>query len=601
MGDPDKALAYYSSAIESLRKMKHLDYRHLPWLYMTQWNMTWAYLGKGDMENSFASAYKVKDIASAYNLPTSYQNAPFSQLLTLHVAFGKLKETQALLDANPHLFSFFLSHDYEHAFYGLKADLFNKAGQVDSADKYYRLSIATVGKSVHFWTPGKHLKYGHFLLKEERLPEAIAQLEIAKSKSVEFQNLQDLVTSYKALDSAYFSSGNIWKAYQHKRLYHRLNDSLQQLSKDKEVALLEVQNEQKKLDQAQLERQAQREYRNRIRTYSLLSGLGVLLLFSGILYRNNRKKKRTNTLLKQQKEKTEQALHELKVTQAQLVQKEKMASLGELTAGIAHEIQNPLNFVNNFSDVNTELVVELKEALSSGNKVEAISIAGYIQDNEQKINLHGKRADAIVKGMLQHARSFTGRKQLTVVNALAEEYLRLAYHGIKAQDKDFTCTLITTYDQNLEKVEVVPQELGRVLLNLFNNAFYAVQQKQKQRQVQVGFDEAVYKPIVNVSTSQQEDRVEIRMRDNGTGMPKSVESKVFHPFFTTKPSGQGTGLGLSIFYDIITKGHGGEMRVASEEGEWAEFTISIPYTPTSKELLTASTAPLPLEDTYPQP
>jgi ligand-binding sensor domain-containing protein/signal transduction histidine kinase len=278
----------------------------------------------------------------------------------------------------------------------------------------------------------------------------------------------------------------------------------------------------------------------------------------------------------------ERAYHELKQTQAQLVQKEKMASLGELTAGIAHEIQNPLNFVNNFSEVNTELVLELKEALSAGKKAEAISIAGHIQDNEHKIKLHGKRADAIVKGMLQHARASTGEKHLTDVNALIEEYLRLAYHGIKAQSKSFACTLDTSFDHNLEKVKVVPQELGRVLLNLFNNAFYAVQQKQKQRLVQAGVDEEAYKPTVSVSTRQLESRVVIWVRDNGTGMPESVKSRIFQPFFTTKPTGQGTGLGLSLSYDIITKGHGGEMTVTSEEGECTEFVISLPHVPVAE-------------------
>ena len=271
-----------------------------------------------------------------------------------------------------------------------------------------------------------------------------------------------------------------------------------------------------------------------------------------------------------------------------------MASLGELTAGIAHEIQNPLNFVNNFSDVNTELVVELKEALSAGNKAEAISIAAYIQDNEQKINVHGKRADAIVKGMLQHARISTGEKQLTDVNALVDESLRLSYYGKRAKDKDFTCTLLTSYDQNLEKVEVVPQELGRVLLNLFNNAFYAVQQKQKQ-----GSPE--YEPKVKVSTGHQSGIAEIRVLDNGFGIPDSLKNKVFQPFFTTKPAGQGTGLGLSLSYDIITKGHGGELRVASEEGEWAEFIVTLPNMPLPEELPVASTTPLPLADAFPQP
>ena len=268
----------------------------------------------------------------------------------------------------------------------------------------------------------------------------------------------------------------------------------------------------------------------------------------------------------------EKAYNELQLTQHQLVQQEKMASLGELVAGIAHEIQNPLNFVKNFSDVNTELIEELKHELAEGHHEEAISIAAYIKENEQKIHLHSKRADAIVKGMLQHSRVSTGERQYIDLIALADEYLQLAYYGIRARDKNFTCVLDTAYDQKLGKVSVMPQELSRVLLNLFNNAFYAVQQKQK-----LGI--AGYKPTVRVSIGSHNRKVEIRVRDNGTGIPKTLMDKIFQPFFTTKPSGQGTGLGLSISYDIITKGHRGELKVASKEGEWTEFTIILPYTP----------------------
>ncbi len=267
----------------------------------------------------------------------------------------------------------------------------------------------------------------------------------------------------------------------------------------------------------------------------------------------------------------EKAYTELKATQQQLIQKEKMASLGELTAGIAHEIQNPLNFVNNFSEVSTELLDELAEELTKGDTKEALNIAGDIKENLKKINHHGKRADNIVKGMLQHSRTSTGEKQLADINALAEEYLRLSYHGLRAKNKDFNANLVTDFDRNISKVEVVPQELGRVLLNLFNNAFYATQQKKSQLNGQ-------YQPEVKISTSQQDGKLEIRIRDNGTGIPISVKNKIFQPFFTTKPTGQGTGLGLSLSYDIITKGYGGELAVKTEEGEYTEFIINLPQT-----------------------
>jgi signal transduction histidine kinase len=245
-----------------------------------------------------------------------------------------------------------------------------------------------------------------------------------------------------------------------------------------------------------------------------------------------------------------------------------MASLGELTAGIAHEIQNPLNFVNNFSDVNTELLDEMKTELKAGNNEKAIAIANDIADNEQKINHHGKRADAIVKGMLQHSRSSSGQKELTNINTLADEYLRLAYYGMRAKDNFFNVNIKTDFDESIERIKIIPQDIGRVILNLITNAFYAVNEKKKQQAD--GFE-----PIVTVSTKRLEGKVEIRVEDNGNGIPQKVLDKIFQPFFTTKPTGQGTGLGLSLSYDIV-KAHGGEIKVETKEGEWTEFIVSLP-------------------------
>jgi signal transduction histidine kinase len=259
-------------------------------------------------------------------------------------------------------------------------------------------------------------------------------------------------------------------------------------------------------------------------------------------------------------------LTRLQATQIQLIQQEKMASLGELTAGIAHEIQNPLNFVNNFSEVSQELCGEIEGEAKAGNIKEILSITADLKQNLEKIYHHGRRADSIVKGMLEHSRASSGEKQLTDINALAEEYLNLSYHGIRAKDKDFNANLITDFDTTIGKVEVVPQELGRVLLNLFNNAFYAVSQKKQQLNGQ-------YQPQVIVSTKATGDKIEILVRDNGTGIPESVQQKIFQPFFTTKPTGEGTGLGLSLSYDIITKGHSGELKLETKEGEFAEFII----------------------------
>jgi len=292
-----------------------------------------------------------------------------------------------------------------------------------------------------------------------------------------------------------------------------------------------------------------------------------VLLF--VLYRNNKSKQKVNALLQKQKEKVETTLTKLKAAQSQLIQAEKMASLGELTAGIAHEIQNPLNFVNNFSEVSNELIDEMEEELVKGNISEARTIASDIRQNLEKINHHGKRADAIVKGMLQHSRSSNGTKEPTNINALADEYLRLAYHGLRARDKSFNVSLKTDFDENVGKIDIIPQDIGRVILNLITNAFYAV--AEKKQQILSGYD-----PTVTVSTHRSDGIVEIKVSDNGNGIPQKVLEKIYQPFFTTKPSGQGTGLGLSMSYEIVTKSHGGELKVDTKEGEGADFTIVLP-------------------------
>ena len=269
-----------------------------------------------------------------------------------------------------------------------------------------------------------------------------------------------------------------------------------------------------------------------------------------------------------QTEELRNTLTNLQSTQAQLIQSEKMASLGELTAGIAHEIQNPLNFVNNFSEVNKELIAELNEEIEKGNYSEVKEIAKDVSENEEKINHHGKRADAIVKGMLQHSRSSSGIKEPTNINKLADEYFRLAYHGLRAKDKSFNATLKTDYDESIGNINLIPQDIGRVILNLIINAFYAVDERKKS-----GVEN--YEPTVAVSTKKLIDKTEISVTDNGHGIPQKVIDKIFQPFFTTKPTGQGTGLGLSLSYDIV-KAHGGEIRVESKEGEGSEFIIQLP-------------------------
>lgn len=292
-----------------------------------------------------------------------------------------------------------------------------------------------------------------------------------------------------------------------------------------------------------------------------------------------REKEKNEMMARQQQELEEQvekrttelkqSLDDLRNTQQQLIQAEKMASLGELTAGIAHEIQNPLNFVNNFSEVNNELIDEMKEELNTGNYQDAIAVAESVRQNNEKISHHGKRADSIVKGMLQHSRNSSGQKELADINMLVDECMRLSYHGLRAKDKTFNAKTETDFDSSLPKINIAPQDIGRVVLNLFTNAFYSVMQKKKQ----LGDS---FEPIVTAKTSKVPTGITISIRDNGTGIPQKVIDKIYQPFFTTKPVGEGTGLGLSMSYDIITKGHNGELKADTKEGEYAEFTIYLP-------------------------
>ena len=356
------------------------------------------------------------------------------------------------------------------------------------------------------------------------------------------------------------------------------NDSLynQQRIKQLESVNFAEQGRRRRIEEKQA------RFESQVRQVALLSGLAVLLVLSLILWRNNRRQRQANALLstlnkqvgQQKDELTHQrddlsrTLADLRTTQSQLIQSEKMASLGALTAGIAHEIQNPLNFVNNFSEVSAELVDELVDELDKGDPAEARAIASDLSQNLQKIALHGQRAASIVKGMLEHARTSTGERQPTDLNDLADECLRLSYHGLRAKDNAFTCALVTDFDPALVEIEVVAQDIGRVLLNLFNNAFYAVAQKQKQSL-------PGYLPSVSLRTQHTEEHVEIRVRDNGMGVPEAVKGKIFQPFFTTKPPGEGTGLGLSLAYDIITKGHGGELKMETQQGAFTEFVITL--------------------------
>ena len=368
-------------------------------------------------------------------------------------------------------------------------------------------------------------------------------------------------------------------AFHYLQLNRTMKDSLFNVEQVKKVHTLKF-NEQQRQQTIEIERI---EFQNRIKFFFVIFASTIFLISALVLWRNNIQKHKANLLLQQQKEKVESTLMELKSAQAQLIQSEKMASLGELTAGIAHEIQNPLNFVNNFSEISHELLVEMKEELAKGNYEEVEVLTNDVMQNLEKILFHGKRADGIVKGMLQHSRSSSGIKELTELNVLADEYLRLAYHGLRAKDKSFNAILKTDFDESIGPVKVVPQDIGRVILNLITNAFYAVSEKNASAGSAIGastgsvIGSAIgqYEPTVSVSTKKVDDKVWISVKDNGNGIPQNILDKIFQPFFTTKPTGHGTGLGLSMSYDIV-KAHGGALKVETKEGEGSEFIIVLP-------------------------
>jgi signal transduction histidine kinase len=426
------------------------------------------------------------------------------------------------------------------------------------AKKYYRLSIITNIETESPDFEGMGFQALADISKKEGNVDSA--LYFSRQALNIYQNINDtlgLIAAYASLSSTLDASHQTDSAYQYLKKAITLKDALNKEGRIKSFQLAGF-NEQLKLEEQKAE---QLRTITKTRTYIFVAGIAVLLFMSGIFYRNYTRQRKDRAII-------ENAYANLKATQSQLIQSEKMASLGELTAGIAHEIQNPLNFVNNFSEVNKELIAEMREEIAKGNYDEVNALAKDVEGNEEKISHHGKRADAIVKGMLQHSRSSNGVKEPTDINALADEYLRLAYHGLRAKDKSFNAKFETALDKSVGKINIIPQDIGRVLVNLINNAFYAVTEKAKQYI-------SGYEPTVTVSTKKTGDKVLISVKDNGNGIPQKVLDKIFQPFFTTKPTGQGTGLGLSLSYDVI-KAHGGEIKVNTREGEFTEFVVHLP-------------------------
>ena len=442
---------------------------------------------------------------------------------------------------------------------------------------------------------------GAILKMQSKYSEAIPYFE----KAFRFLTDADLYGAevgkdYSNLSECYEKTGNYRQSLAAYKLSSKITDSIRNKDNIRKATELTLNYEFAKKQQiAKIEQEKKDAITKRIKNqqYFIITALGIVVLAVLIIvfiqFRNNKQKQKANFLLERQKLKVENTLSELKSTQAQLIQSEKMASLGELTAGIAHEIQNPLNFVNNFSELNKELLTEMKDEMDKGDIAQARMIASDVIDNEEKITHHGKRADAIVKNMLQHSRSSSRQKELTDINLLADEYLRLSYHGLRAKDNSFNAIIKRDFDENIGTVNIIPQDIGRVLLNLYNNAFYACAERSRsatgERQRVEGVE---YVPRVKVVTQKLNDKIELTVTDNGNGIPQKIIDKIFQPFFTTKPTGEGIGLGLSLSYDII-KAHGGDIfvRTSSEKTEagldearagttdkGTEFTIHLPVT-----------------------
>ena len=538
MKDYKKVLYYARKMLPVIQTISFPEQINTMFLMVSNFAMAESYYNLSMLDSSLAYATKNyrSDSSWPYRINSAYVNNILGDIYTKKTEYIKaLSHYRASLVYSLPAGSF---HVASLSYKGISM-LFQKNGNIDSSLFYAKLAMRTLQENlidVKSW--GENVN-GYLV----EITPLIAALYKAKNKP----------------DSA----------YKYLQLSVDLRDTLYNTERIRQFQTLSFNESVKEQQQLQREQEMRQLYKTRIKIYGLIAGLIIVLIIALLLYRNNTQKQKVNLSLEQQKIKVEKTLEELKRTQAQLIQSEKMASLGELTAGIAHEIQNPLNFVNNFSEVNTELVEEMEEEIEKGNLDDVKTLAKAIKENEEKINHHGKRADAIVKGMLHHSRTSDGQKELTDINALTDEYLRLAYHGLRAKDKSFNALIETDFDLRISKINIIPQDIGRAILNLITNAFYAVNEKKKH-------EGENYEPTVLVSTKKLKDGVEISIKDNGNGIPQKVIDKIFQPFFTTKPTGQGTGLGLSLSYDIV-KAHGGELRVETKDGEGATFIVEIPF------------------------
>ena len=574
LGDYSDAIEYYLQSNKLCEKFKYTSQLQLNYL-----NISETYSDAGDHANAIAYAYKGKtiiDTAMAKDTAVIWRKMlTWTYIGEAYEKFGQLDSAFLYLQNARAVDSIYFGK--QNGFITLHlAGAYAKKNQLADATKYYGETI--INSTIHGYNSDLMDAcngLANLLNRNGQTDSAIfyTNQTILIGKSTAYPLA--ILNAATLLSDIYKSRHNLDSAVKYMGLTILIKDSLFNREKVRQVQEVSFSEQLHQQELQQEIKQTELQYRNRLNIYILAAGLLVLTIVAGGLWRRNVYRKKSFALLQKQKQeidiqraKVENALEDLRNTQAQLIQSEKMASLGELTAGIAHEIQNPLNFVNNFSDVNAELIGEAEQEIDKGNVSEAKTILNNIKENEQKINHHGKRADAIVKGMLQHSRTGSATKEPTDINRLADEYLRLAYQGFRARDKSFNATFTTEFDNSIGKVNVVPQEIGRVILNLINNAFYAVIERARP-------GVPGYEPTVIVGTRKLQDRIEISIKDNGSGISDSIKEKIFQPFFTTRPTGQGTGLGLSLAYDIV-KAHGGEIKVETKEGEGSEFIVKLP-------------------------
>jgi two-component system, NtrC family, sensor kinase len=605
-GEFDSAFTYYNAALALATKIDHKAampalLNNIGILYVQQGNYPSALTNyfkalklAEQLNNAFVHGATLNNIAEIYFIQGKFADAEQNYLKLLELArqngdsaavvlgFRNLAETllaqgftdSALGSTNTalRLASEINDAEMKESSLRMAAIVYTAMDSLGKAVKCYRQAAdlaVEIGQNSALCQSLLGLANAHLLLNEPQLAMPYAKQGLAMA--AQMGQVQLMRDANEVLAKLYEADGNTAEALKYFKAFKADADSINSLAGKRLALSLEADYGFSKRE-LQFEQQ---DLKQRWLIFSAFLGLVAVALVAAIFYRGRQRTKHLYEALQHQaaevqaqKTKLENAIGQLKATQAQLVQSEKMASLAELTAGIAHEIQNPLNFVNNFSEVSTELTEELAEALSKGDYQAAVELAEDVQANLQKILHHGKRADDIVKGMLQHSRASTGEKMPTNLNALADEYLRLAYHGLRAKDNTFNASIKTNLDEKLKPITVVPQDLGRVLLNLITNAFHAVDEKRR-------LQPPGYVPSVAVETVAGTDRVQLKIIDNGNGIAHAIIDKIFQPFFTTKPAGQGTGLGLSLSYDIV-KAHGGELTVETTEGEGSVFIINLP-------------------------